>query len=179
MSDVASTPNGACKTDPSYHGTARARSARVSLIAACALAFAAGGCSTSIPLASLLPSLQETKPALAEPDPADITGSIPTRPTGLDPVAMTNADWLIAKAALRDALARKEDGASVPWENPTTRSRGTVTPVSAPFVQDGFNCRNFLVSHLRDGRESWHEGLACRTHRGEWDIRTSRPLQKS
>jgi surface antigen len=143
------------------------------------LALAAGGCSTSIPLASFLPSLEAAKPKPAEPDTGDITGSIPVQRTALDAAAMTNADWTIAKAALREALARKEDGASVPWENPITRSRGTVTPVSAAFVQDGFHCRNFLVSHLRDGRETWHEGLACRTHRGEWDIRTSRPLQKS
>jgi surface antigen len=92
---------------------------------------------------------------------------------------MTKADWTFATASLREALTKNEDGASIPWQNPTTGARGTVTPVAAAFVQDGFACRNFIASHLGGGREGWFEGTACRVHRGEWEVRTARPLQKS
>jgi surface antigen len=135
---------------------------------------ATGGCSMSFPLSSLIPGMQAEKPA----DKDDITGSLSMQ----HPAAsreMTNADWTVAMAALREALGRKEDGASIPWQNPTTSSRGTVSPVSAAFVQDGFNCRNFMVSHFKTERENWYEGTACRTHRGQWDIQSTRPLQKS
>jgi surface antigen len=128
----------------------------------------------SYPLASFLPGAQETKTAL-QGDTTEVTGSV-----GLSaPEGMTQPDWTLAHAALREALGRKEDGASIQWENPTTRSRGTVSPVSAAFLQDGFHCRNFLVSHLQSERENWYEGTACRTHRGAWDIHSTRPLRKS
>jgi len=110
-------------------------------------------------------------------DPA-VTGSLQLQPAaakgGLLPV-----DWSIAKAALRDVLGRGEAGSSQPWENPTTGTRGTVTPVASIYEKDGFPCRNFIVSGVREGRESWYEGTACRIHRGNWDVMTTRPLQKS
>jgi hypothetical protein len=64
-------------------------------------------------------------------------------------------------------------------ENPTTGARGTVTPVAQIYEKDGFPCRNFILGGVRDGRESWFEGTACRIHRGNWDVMTTRPLQKS
>ena len=81
--------------------------------------------------------------------------------------------------ALREALGKQEEGSSIPWQNPATGSRGTVTPVASAFVKDGFACRNFLASHVGAGHEHWFEGTACRVHRGEWDIRSTRPLDKS
>ena len=138
------------------------------------LALAAGGCSSSS-LSSLIPGFQEDMATLA---PRDTTGSLALRDraAGLE---MTKADWTMAQAALRDALGRREDGASIEWQNPTTLSRGTVSPITAAFLQDGFQCRNFLVSHRRSDQESWYEGTACRMHRGQWDVQKTRPVQKS
>jgi surface antigen len=163
----------------SYHGSG-ARRAWQNLAATVVLALGASGCAASFPLSSLLPSNGEEK-AAAKGDRADITGSLPLQPASLaiaEP-AMSQTDWTLARTALREALKRPEDGASIPWENPMNGARGTVTPIAAAYARDGFACRNFLASHVRQGRESWFEGTACRMHRGEWDIQSSRPLQKS
>jgi surface antigen len=111
----------------------------------------------------------------------DITGSLAMQSKksekasgGINPV-----DWKLTTAALHEALGQKDEGASIPWQNPDTGSHGTVTPVASAYIKEGFACRNFIASHIGDGRESWIEGTACRIHRGEWEIRTARPLQKS
>ena len=161
----------------SYHGSG-ARGAWRCLCVALLLALAAGGCSSSISLSSLLPASGEEK---AAKESREATGTLPLQPASLalaEP-AMTQTDWTLARTALREALQRREDGASMPWENPMNGARGTVTPIAAAYERDGFACRNFLASHVRQGRESWFEGTACRMHRGEWDIQSSRPLQKS
>ena len=95
-----------------------------------------------------------------------------------------------AKAALPDAadridtaaalvLARTEKDASQPWENPGTGARGTVTPIADAYTQDGFQCRDFLASYIRDGAESWLQGDGCRIHQGKWTVRKLRPLKRS
>jgi surface antigen len=118
---------------------------------------------------------------IAKADVGDITGSLSLQPaaTASAKSALSPIDWAIAKSALRDVLGRGEAGSSQPWENPTTGARGTVTPVATIYEKDGFPCRNFIVSGVRDGRESWYEGTACRIHRGNWDVTATRPLQKS
>jgi surface antigen len=129
----------------------------------------ASACSMSMQLEDFFSRKDET-------EKSEVTGSIaPKTKSGAE---ISPADWNLAAAALREALGQLEDGASIPWSNPNTGSRGTVTPVAAAFVQDGFACRNFLASHVAE-RESWFEGTACRIHRGEWEIRNRRPLQKS
>ncbi len=112
---------------------------------------------------------------------SDITGSLPLQPATAASAkgTLSPIDWAMAKSALREVLGRGEAGSSQPWENPTTGARGTVTPVAAIYEKDGFPCRNFIVSGVRDGRESWYEGTACRIHRGNWDVTATRPLQKS
>jgi surface antigen len=114
-------------------------------------------------------------------DTGDITGSLSLQPAAIASArgALSPIDWAIAKSALREVLGRGEAGSSQPWENPATGARGTVTPVATIYEKDGFPCRNFIVSGVRDGRESWYEGTACRIHRGNWDVTTTRPLQKS
>ena len=68
----------------------------------------------------------------------------------------------------REVLARAEKDASQPWENPGTGARGTVTPLADAYTQDGFQCRDFLASYIREGAESWLQGDACRIHQGKW-----------
>jgi surface antigen len=174
-----------------YHGSAVFGAPRN--ILALALAVAMAGCSMSFP--SLLgekdgdksPPSASTGAAFdsgadkAGKADSDITGSLPLQPAAAASAkgALSPIDWAIAKSALREVLGRGEAGASQPWENPTTGARGTVTPVAAIYEKDGFPCRNFIVGGVRDGRESWYEGTACRIHRGNWDVMTTRPLQKS
>lgn len=89
------------------------------------------------------------------------------------------ADLAVAKAAVHDLMARGAETASVPWENPRTGARGAVTPIAAAYTQDGFTCRDFLASYVRDGAESWLQGEACRQHKGKWQVKSIRPLKKT
>ena len=41
----------------------------------------------------------------------------------------------------------------MPWENPTTGARGTVTPLSTAYSNNGTTCRDFLASYVRNGSE--------------------------
>jgi len=88
-------------------------------------------------------------------------------------------DLVYAKAAVSDLFARGGADTSLPWENPQTGARGTVTPVAAPYSHEGFTCRDFRASYLRDGSEAWLQGEACRLHKGKWEVKSMRPLQPS
>jgi len=157
-----------------YNGTPAAslwrRAARrlISATAATAIAFASGGCSFSYKLDSLLGN--EEKPA---------TGTVsPAQPAQAQAASPPDADLELAKAAARDVLARGRDD-SVPWENPKTGARGTVTPLASAYTQDGFVCRDFLASYVRKGTESWLQGEACRVHHGRWEVRAMKPWKRS
>jgi len=94
--------------------------------------------------------------------------------------ATTNdSDLVYAKAAAVAVLGRSEKNASQPWQNPATGAHGTVTPTADAYTQDGFLCRDFLASYVRDGSESWLQGDACRIHQGKWTVRKLRPLKRS
>ncbi len=91
----------------------------------------------------------------------------------------SDSDLVHAKAAAAIVVSRSDQGASVPWENPRTGARGTVSPIADAYTQDGFQCRDFLASYIRDGAESWLQGDACRIHQGKWTVRKMRPLKRS
>jgi len=134
----------------------------------------------SMQLGDFFSDKKEEEAVAAKADVKDLTGSARLQPAKATTAErMDPADWTFATAALREALGKTEEGSSVPWQNPSTGAHGTVTPVASAYVQEGFACRNFLASHLGDGRESWFEGTACRIHRGQWDVRSTRPLQKT
>ena len=90
----------------------------------------------------------------------------------------TDSDLGYARAAAAQVLSRAEKDAREPWQNPGTGAHGTVTPLADAYTQDGFQCRDFLASYVREGTESWLQGDACRVHQGKWTIRTLRPLQR-
>lgn len=110
----------------------------------------------------------------------DQTASVTPAPAP-SPVAESSPaenDLVYAKAAAVAVLARPEKDASQAWENPATGARGTVTPLAAAYTQDGFTCRDFLASYIRDGSESWLQGDGCRIHQGKWTVRKLRPLRR-
>ena len=137
-----------------------------------ALALPAGGCSFSYQLGSLFGKDDDRKP--------EITGSVATSAAAQSPAGLPpDNDLVFARAAASEALAKDGKTTSVPWENPRTGARGTVTPIASSYTQDGFVCRDFLASYVRQGSESWLQGEACRLHQGKWEIRTMRPWKKS
>jgi surface antigen len=132
-----------------------------------------GGCSFSYKLDSFLGRTGEEKP---EQTSAIRTAPAPAPSEG---TALRDADLAYAKAAAAEVLTRTDANASQPWENPNTGARGTVTPTANAYSQDGFTCRDFLASYVRDGAESWLQGDACRVHQGKWTVRSLRPLKRS
>jgi surface antigen len=105
----------------------------------------------------------------------EAVGSVPGRIATA--AGSAEADLAFAKAAAAEALARVGD-VSVPWENPGTGARGTVTPLATAYTQDGFVCRDFLASYVRKDSESWLQGDGCRIHQGRWEVRHMKPLQR-
>lgn len=168
-----------------YHGKTGARLSVASLlsapVAAGLIAMFLGGC--SMQLSSLLPGgVSDTGPTVIRNNASDEpTGSIPLHMASARdiPMGMSAIDWPHAQAALREALARTDEGPSVPWDNPASGARGTVTPIASAFTKDGIPCRNFIASHVKDGIETWSEGLACRVSANTWDVKTVKAIKKS
>jgi len=150
-----------------YRGTLLARLWRtVAPAPVLALSLAAGGCSFSYQLDSLT--------GKGEPEQ---TGTMrPLRSlTSLPP----EQDLAVARAAVSEFLGRGGSDSSVPWENPRTGARGTITPIASAYNQDGVTCRDFLASYLRDGNEAWMQGEACRIPQGKWEVRTLKPWNRT
>ncbi|HKS62913.1 MAG TPA: RT0821/Lpp0805 family surface protein [Xanthobacteraceae bacterium] len=156
-----------------YKGTRKARLWRLraqAIALAVALGAATSGCSYK--LDSLLGKDEKEQTASVRPAVAPL-------PAQVAAVSPSEHDLAYAKAAAALVLARTEKDASQPWENPGTGARGTVTPIAEAYTQDGFTCRDFLASYIRDGAESWLQGDACRIHQGKWTVRKMRPLKRS
>jgi hypothetical protein len=132
-----------------------------------ALALAGSGCSFSYQLDNMLAKKDEGR--------ADSTGTL--RLAVPKPAAETPAegDLAIARAAASEVLTKGGTHTSLPWENPKTGARGTVTPLASTYQQDGVTCRDFLASYVKNGSESWLQGEACRAERGKWQVRNLRP----
>lgn len=146
----------------------------VGVLAVLLLGLAGGGCSYK--LGSLFTDKESDKPA--------DTGAMPSG--RLDPAAEAQAsgmppeaDLAFARAAASEALIRGGRDVSMPWENPRTGARGTVTPLPSASTQDGMPCRDFLVSYVNEGSELWLQGEACRLHEGRWEVRNLRPWKRS
>jgi hypothetical protein len=154
---------------PGYRGTSRrwhAARARLPLVA---LAFALGGCSFSYQLDSLFSKKNEP----------DGTGSLHESLRKPDAEPPAEGDLAIARAVVSEVLTKGGKDISLPWENPSTGARGTITPLAAAYDQDGITCRDFLASYVKNGNESWLQGEACRAARGKWEVRNLRPWKNT
>jgi outer membrane surface antigen len=154
---------------PRYRGTLRRWHAARGRLPLLALAFVLSGCSFSYQLDSLFSKKNET----------DATGSM--RAAARQPAAEPPAegDLAIARAAVSEVLTKGGKDTSMPWENPSTGARGTITPLAAAYDQDGITCRDFLASYVKNGNESWLQGEACRAARGKWEVRNLRPWKNT
>jgi surface antigen len=142
--------------------------ANLSRACAVALGLVVSGCSFSYQLDNLF----------AKKDEPQYTGSLrlaQNRPTAQMP---PEADFLVARAAVNEMLARGGKDTSMPWENPDTGARGTITPLASAYTQEGSTCRDFPASYVRQGTESWLQGAACRPARGKWEVCQSAPLEE-
>ena len=135
------------------------------------LAGLAGGCAFSYQLDSMLGKTD---------DKVEATGVVRSDAAqGGSRSDVAEPDLAVARAAASEVLARGGKDASLPWENPQTGARGTVTPIASAYTQDGFLCRDFLASYVKNGTEAWIRGEACRLHKGRWEVRALRPWQRT
>jgi len=143
------------------------------------LALPAGACSYQLGSLTSHDAAKTDKTADKTAEKSEVTGSISSTSRTTAPVAEVpnDNDLEFARAAAVEALAA--DGKSVPWENPRTGARGTITPIANAYTQDGFLCRDFLASYVRQGAESWMQGEGCRVHKGKWEVRVLRPWKKT
>jgi 17 kDa outer membrane surface antigen len=134
------------------------------------LALAAGGCSMTYQLDSFFPGS----------DNSDVTGSI-TPPPGAKALARQppDGDLAYARAAASEVLRRGKKDASIPWQNPRSGARGTVTPIASAYTDDGRTCQDFLASYVMQGSSSWLQGEACKQDNDSWEVRSLKPWKRS
>ena len=138
-----------------------------------ALGLSAGGCAVS----GMFGIGKEQANAFAK---SEATGSIPSPSGGkLGSGLPPETDMIHARAAIAEVLGRGGKDVSTAWENPATGARGTVTPISVPYSNDGVTCHDFLASYLRAGVETWIQGEACRQAEGRWEVKSLRPWKRS
>jgi surface antigen len=137
------------------------------------LALTSGGCSFSYQMDSLFARKRDAD--------VETTGSIrPLTPRQQAVTAMPqDVDLTAARAAVSEALGKTGRDGSVPWEDPATGARGTVTALSGAYRQGGTTCRDFLASYVRNGSEAWLQGEACRGLKGRWEVRQMRPWRRT
>jgi hypothetical protein len=73
----------------------------------------------------------------------------------------SEGDLAVARATVSEMLGKGGKTTSVPWEDPRTGARGTITPLASANTQGGLICHDFLASYVRDGNASWLQGAAC------------------
>ena len=115
-----------------------------------------------------------TTGSIRRPPPQD-AGNQPAAAAGTAPIP--DADWQAARRVLLEALADPADTPSLPWENGESGMRGTVTALQRANGTAGQTCRNFLGSAIKDGKEVWFDGRACRSA-GAWAVLEVRPWRR-
>lgn len=142
----------------------------MTLAGALALSLGGGGCSLSGQFDSVFGERSERTGTIAPPSGPKEAAQLPLPPA---------ADLAYARAAVTAVLSRGEKDTSMPWENPTTGARGTVTPLAAAYTQDGQMCRDFLASFVTGSSQAWLQGEACKQQQGDWEVRTLKPWKRS
>jgi hypothetical protein len=137
--------------------------------AALALGLACAGCSMSGQLDSVFGSSDKSETtASITPPPGAKSGELPP-----------DSDLVFTRAAVSEVLNRDAKDASVPWENPHSGARGTVTPIASAYSQAGQTCRDFLASYVQGSSQAWLQGEACKHDKGAWEVRSLKPWKRS
>ena len=95
------------------------------------------------------------------------------------PAAPAEMDLAYAKAAAAALLGAAGQGCEPALGEPRHRGARNGHATADAYTSDGFQCRDFLASYIRDGAESWLQGDACRIHQGKWTVRSMRPLKRT
>jgi surface antigen len=125
-----------------------------------------GGCSVTLPMASLLPNHHDADD--------DATGSIakPEVAGWLD-----DADWTSAKPAFSRALDAQQS-VTTNWDNPTSGAKGTFVALGRPYTSVSGHCRTFRADIDRPAKDHFVEGTACADQTGDWQVTELKPSSK-
>jgi surface antigen len=161
------------KRSVSIENTGRLRAAQIFFRVAAAIALlcapALGGCSFSMPIASLKANVDE-----------DVTGSIAKSTAPISPLSkrLDWEDWRRARAAMGVALDPQGNGATVAWDNPQTGRRGSFVPVASAYPVDGQVCRAFVAKIDGGDSKEQVQGAACRIGgTDDWDVQDVKPFK--
>ena len=83
---------------------------------------------------------------------------------------LSDRDHYLLSQNVQRALEHSPSGKTVAWRNPDSRHRGTVTPESSTWNDDGQFCRNFEQTITVDGETQRARGTACRKDDGTWQV---------
>ncbi len=128
------------------------------------------GCSTKVNVADK----EEEKP-LQTGSLGSFAANAPNEDLKLPP----ESDLSFAKVAAVEFLGKAPKDASMPWENPRSGARGTITPLATSYRVEGGLCRDFLASYVAAGEETWMQGEACREGDGPWEVRRLKPWRRT
>ena len=84
--------------------------------------------------------------------------------------SLDRADMAYYERTSQRALETGAPGQSLPWSNPNTGARGTVTPSGYYQTASGQYCREYSQSISVGGRTEEGHGVACRQPDGTWQI---------
>ncbi len=154
-------PYSGCRGSRLWRGAAAASALLVAL--------SAGGCSLSNRLNSFF----------GGGDRGLTTGSITPPPLAKHAGKLPPDDLAYARAAASEVLRRNVKNASLPWENPHSGARGTVTPIASAYTEGGQTCRNFLASYVQGRDQTWLTGEACKQGQDAWQVRSLKPWKRS
>ena len=112
---------------------------------------------------------------------SDPTGSIASastpRPAPALPPALDEEDRRRVLGALAIALDPQGNGATVHWDNPVSKARGSVTPAGFAYPENDLVCRAFSAQFVTASGTLANQGAACRDKNAQWVLADLRPAK--
>jgi hypothetical protein len=114
----------------------------------------------------------------ADPDSTgSITSAAAPRPEPALPPTLDEEDRRRALGALAIALDPQGNGATVRWDNPVSKARGSVTPAGFAYPENDLVCRAFSAQFVTASGSQAQQGAACRDKNAQWVLADLRPAK--
>lgn len=84
--------------------------------------------------------------------------------------SLDRADMAYYNRTSQRALENAQPGETLPWSNPQSGNRGTITPSGYYQTANGRYCREYQQTITVGGRTEQGQGTACRQPDGTWQI---------
>ena len=88
----------------------------------------------------------------------------------------TDKDWELLNTARNRALSEAKDGETVSWENPESKSSGSLTPLST-YSSGGLKCRSLEISNKAIGSTGNTIFEFCQNSGGKWGAIPGNPAK--